>query len=298
MDRTNRKITRARACRNLFGDCPGSGISPSDEAFAEEKRKEFHARWGFDVNTDTADPNGPWEWEVIDYDDVPDVFKRIGGTRSRRFSSASIDSGEDAHHSRSGSFSLPNAEEDRRKMRTPEPPSGRDVRLSSDSSIDEQNASQRVLITGRLPAVTGETLQNSEGRVGRRSTPFTGDDGPLMMITCGTSGVQNTLREHSYRLIIFLSFCVVRVVDAVLVLFLWKLCMRARVCVCVRVCVNVLYIHSPACKESNYLLSSFGTAERSGCESLIDPSMPSGEASMLTGEEDAAASAGETLNLC
>lgn len=106
-DRPN--IDRVR--RNLFGKSVSTSVEDVTEwSSLQEDQLKFRERWGFDVTTDSAIPDGNFEWERLDFDDLPDAFKRMGGCRPRRYSntstgSTSTDSRRSESFSSSDSFS-------------------------------------------------------------------------------------------------------------------------------------------------------------------------------------------------
>lgn len=108
-------VGRTNVRRNLFGTLPtDSRASVPERIFSEEKQKEFFDKWGVDVRNDSIDPNSRWEWELVEFEDLPDAFKRMGGCRPRRYSGTSVGSGGDVCQSRSGSFSMPSVSDEGR----------------------------------------------------------------------------------------------------------------------------------------------------------------------------------------
>ncbi|XP_003743356.1 uncharacterized protein LOC100906065 [Galendromus occidentalis] len=101
-----------RVRRNLFGKSLSTSVEDITETSSlQEDQEKFRERWGFDVTTDSAMPDGNYEWERLDFDELPDAFKRMGGCRPRRYSNTSTgsstnESGRSESFSSSDSFSI------------------------------------------------------------------------------------------------------------------------------------------------------------------------------------------------
>ncbi|KPP66871.1 hypothetical protein Z043_114585 [Scleropages formosus] len=65
------------ACRNLFGPLDHEELNRDLKGRLREMEEAASAKWSFDFVKHRPIPNGPFEWQAVDSDLLPDFYKRL-----------------------------------------------------------------------------------------------------------------------------------------------------------------------------------------------------------------------------